>query len=584
MPRLNSWRCCCTPPPPNTTADRAADLLAATSALGYLREARATAAPEAAAADRADPGPRRRAGRRAERGRRLALGVGEPAPMPGQNRPPRHPSDRLTSARGLLGAGLGRTARPADRPQGPRPGGRPPEPASSPGSAATTCETRAALLHALAARRAASFEQANSLNRSAAMALRLRARLPGADLRQPRPPHDGRRGARRPRPAGQDRGDRAGPACRGCTGMARAVRRSPGPPPRPPRWSPLAFARVRPQAPELDAGRRLARSPIASANGWQPHKAKGPALAALAAYYGKAPAPRTATAWSSPSTTPRSPCSTCIGAAEGKAVARPAGPLKVGRRQPRPVRDRRPGPVRLRGHATRASPATSAPTRTATNRVAMDRPPRLSPGRPRSSTARPCRPASRVAVNPTTFENLATQVGARRPGPGRDRPPSGTSRANTPEWERDFLVVAGAPARRHDPDRGLGAVRRPASYELADGVLTFYFAPERGPGPDHVRRLRLPARPATAPCRPRSGAPTSPGRSTSASRASSASARPGEPSTDPYKPTPDELYARGKAHFDAGRLAEAGEAARSRSSAATPSATTSPRTPRGCSC
>ncbi len=32
---------------------------------------------------------------------------------------------------------------------------------------------------------------------------------------------------------------------------------------------------------------------------------------------------------------------------------------------------------------------------------------------------------------------------------------------------------------------------------------------------------------------------------------------PGEPSTDPYKATPDELYARGKALFDAGRLAEA---------------------------
>ena len=27
-----------------------------------------------------------------------------------------------------------------------------------------------------------------------------------------------------------------------------------------------------------------------------------------------------------------------------------------------------------------------------------------------------------------------------------------------------------------------------------------------------------------------------------------------------YKPTPDEFYARGKAHFDAGRFAEAGEA------------------------
>ncbi len=35
-------------PPCNTTADRAADLLAATAALQYLRTARATAAPEAA--------------------------------------------------------------------------------------------------------------------------------------------------------------------------------------------------------------------------------------------------------------------------------------------------------------------------------------------------------------------------------------------------------------------------------------------------------------------------------------------------------------------------------------------------------
>ena len=33
---------------------------------------------------------------------------------------------------------------------------------------------------------------------------------------------------------------------------------------------------------------------------------------------------------------------------------------------------------------------------------------------------------------------------------------------------------------------------------------------------------------------------------------------PSEPNTDPYKPTPDELYARGKIHFDAGRFTEAG--------------------------
>ena len=38
--------------------------------------------------------------------------------------------------------------------------------------------------------------------------------------------------------------------------------------------------------------------------------------------------------------------------------------------------------------------------------------------------------------------------------------------------------------------------------------MTFYFAPDQSAGPDPVRRLRLPARHATARCRPRSGAPT----------------------------------------------------------------------------
>ena len=66
---------CIFPPPPNTTADRASDLLAATSALAYLRATRAaSAAPEAARLTDADPGAGRRADRRAERGRRLALG------------------------------------------------------------------------------------------------------------------------------------------------------------------------------------------------------------------------------------------------------------------------------------------------------------------------------------------------------------------------------------------------------------------------------------------------------------------------------------------------------------------------------
>src|SRR5262249_21153117 len=49
----------------------------------------------------------------------------------------------------------------------------------------------------------------------------------------------------------------------------------------------LAYARVRSQAPELDAAVAwlLAHR---TGTGWQPHNAKGPALAALASYYGRA--------------------------------------------------------------------------------------------------------------------------------------------------------------------------------------------------------------------------------------------------------------------------------------------------------
>ena len=49
----------------------------------------------------------------------------------------------------------------------------------------------------------------------------------------------------------------------------------------------LAYARVRPQAAELDGAVDwlLAHR---TGTGWRPHKAKGPALAALASYYGHA--------------------------------------------------------------------------------------------------------------------------------------------------------------------------------------------------------------------------------------------------------------------------------------------------------
>ena len=99
------------------------------------------------------------------------------------------------------------------------------------------------------------------------------------------------------------------------------------------------------------------------------------------------------------------------------------------------------------------------------------------------------------------------------------------------------------------------------SYHLADGVLTFYFAPSQNPGsiaydvhgylPGQYRALPATIRSAYEPGRFHLG-PVNDLRVRA----------PGEPSTDPYKPTPDELFALGKAHFDAGRIAEAGERAR----------------------
>ncbi len=111
-------------PPPFTTADRAAELLAATSALQYLRDTKASAAPEA------------------ERLRQRIEGlvatfiatqnqdggwpwVSEWSPPPFESQSAAAAFERPPDlGGGRLGARLGRAARAADRRQGPRQGGR----------------------------------------------------------------------------------------------------------------------------------------------------------------------------------------------------------------------------------------------------------------------------------------------------------------------------------------------------------------------------------------------------------------------------------------------------------------------------
>lgn len=102
-----------------------------------------------------------------------------------------------------------------------------------------------------------------------------------------------------------------------------------------------------------------------------------------------------------------------------------------------------------------------------------------------------------------------------------------------------------------------GSVRSQArSYTKTDGALTFFF-----PGGQPIGLIRydlrgdLPGRYRVLPPSIRSA--DDPGRGHLGEMATLQILAPGAVSTDPYKPTPNELYHRGKVHFDAGRLAEA---------------------------
>ncbi len=102
-----------------------------------------------------------------------------------------------------------------------------------------------------------------------------------------------------------------------------------------------------------------------------------------------------------------------------------------------------------------------------------------------------------------------------------------------------------------------GSVQSQArSYTMTDGTLTFYFPAGQPIGVIHYDlRGDLPGRYRVLPPSIRSA--DDPGRGHLGDAATLQVLAPGATSTDPYKPTPNELYHRGKIHFDAGRLAEA---------------------------
>ena len=104
-----------------------------------------------------------------------------------------------------------------------------------------------------------------------------------------------------------------------------------------------------------------------------------------------------------------------------------------------------------------------------------------------------------------------------------------------------------------------GSVQSSASsYTLADNVLTFYFSPETGLSMiSYELSGYLPGRYRALPTKIRGA--YDPGVVHLGQAGDLQVLAPGERSTDPYKATPDELYARGKALFQGGRLAEAAE-------------------------
>jgi uncharacterized protein YfaS (alpha-2-macroglobulin family)/tetratricopeptide (TPR) repeat protein len=542
---------CLIVPPADTTADRAADLLAATSALTYQRTSRSGGTPDA----------QRLSGRIQGLVAELIAAQNEdggwawvterPTPRVGQNAPPALPSDRLASAAVLW-------ALASAEPLGLLPDVKVADKAVTWLNQATATsltnvrdrDARASLLHALSTRRAATFEMANSLNRErpalSNTALAYLA-LSFANLGRPElanevlsilipraktePVAPGRRARLYWEGSAQSAGARDAVET---TALAS-----------------LALARVRPQGPELDQAIEWLQAHRLG-HGWNPHKAKGAAIAALGLYHGRTRGAADRYRLTITVNDTKVDELTVEGSADSRVIRVPVKALKAA--------DANHVNLALEGRGTFSYTVTMTgftrdfgPDQDRANRPAwVDR--RVYWPAPPELDGKVLPAGFGVAVNPSTFENLASQVtlgGKARVGlvVWRNIPDT------TPEWERDFLVV-----EEHLPAGTTlieGSVETSASsYTLADGVLTFYFPPGTNPGgiqydvhgylPGQYRALPASVRSAYEPGRFHIGQP-----------GEFKVLAPGEKNTDPYRMSPDELYARGKAHFDAGRLQQA---------------------------
>ena len=194
---------------------------------------------------------------------------------------------------------------------------------------------------------------------------------------------------------------------------------------------------MRPRAPELDGAVAWLLAHRAG-NGWQPHKAKGPALAALALYHGRAQGAEDRYKLTVTVNETQIAELNVMGSTEGQAIAVPRKALRIG--QPNRIRFEMAG----RGHYGYAVTVAGftrdfKPEQDGGNRVATINRRVYFPAAPELD-GKTLPVGFGVAVNATYFENLASQValgGKARVAltAWRNIPDS------TPEWERDFLIV-----------------------------------------------------------------------------------------------------------------------------------------------